>query len=362
VDDSGSAYRLHEGLVFPQERWLVRHGERLEDLIVQVLKTHGSPMHFSEIAAAIRKGNIKHQEISDHNIHSAMLRYDTVEIVQRGTYGLKVWGVGGYRSVSTAIEDLLDVHDLPMRRSDIIKRLAGEFSEQNISAALHSWGNRFLSIGEGFYDRPERWRKRSMPGLINLLPDALANLARYITTNNNCSYKLVLALVFIRGMDEKGTYYLPTLKERFLNFYLGRYRKGELVEAENVLVQRIGEMEPGEIRNKIIKEPLKNFLSSNFWHQKYSSLYIDEGLVSLLVTPEIHNLLLIILLKGIYEYFAMITPTSSKYPTIRAEVYIKKGEAVSCSSESTEEEIMNVSSENTLSITIKKKSRGKISL
>lgn len=288
VDDSGGAYRLHGELIFPHDCWLIRHGERIEDLIVHVLEKHGEPMHFSEIASAIRKENIKHREISDHNVHAAMMRYDSIEIIQRGTYGLKAWGAGGYRSVSTAIEELLDAHDFPMRRSDIIKQLAGEFSEQNISAALHNWSSRFESIGEGFYDRPERWRKRSVAEFIQMMPPPIAELARFVTTNNNCSYKLVLALVFIRGMDEKGAYYLPTLKERFYNFYLGRLKKGAVVEAENVLMRRISEVEGVEIRNKATKEPLKSFYNSTFWQQKYSSLYLQESLVALLSNPVVH--------------------------------------------------------------------------
>ena len=362
VSDFNGTYRIHDDLIFPQERWLAKHGERLEDIIVQVLENHGQPMHFTEIAAAIRKKNLKHQEISAHNVHAAMMRFDSIEIVQRGTYGLKAWDVGGYRSVSTAIDELLKANDLPMRRSEIIKRLTPEFSEQNISAALHNWSSRFVSIGEGFYDLPEKWRKRSVHGLIDRLPDALADFARFITTNNNCSYKLVLALVFIRGMDEKGAFYLPTLKERFFNFYLGRHKKGELVETENVLMHRIGELDANEIKNKSTKEPLKSFLHSNFWSQKYSSLYLHGILVELLANSAIHNLLLIIFLKGIDEYFTPITPPSSNYPMTGMSPTIKTGEDFSCFPDESTEELMDSSSEYTLSITIKKKSRGKISL
>ncbi|MBU0967624.1 MAG: hypothetical protein KKA54_14725 [Proteobacteria bacterium] len=362
VSAANSKFIFHDDVVFPSDRWLIRHGERLEDLIVHVLENHGKPIHFSEIGAAIRKENIKYREISDHNVHAAMMRYDTVEIVQRGIYGLKAWGVGGYRSVSTAIEDLLNAHDLPMRRSEIIKHLAGEYSEQNISAALHNCSNRFVSIGEGFYDQPERWRKRSLSGLIDLLPDALVNLARFITTNNNCSYKLVLALVFIRGMDEKGVFYLPTLKERFFNFYLGRQKKGELVEAAAVLMRRIGELGDNEIKNKAIKRPLESFLASGLWSQKYSSFYLHEDLVELLANAAVHSLLLIILLKGIDEYFTAIILPSSNYSKTSIGMDTRTGEPPPCLSDDSEEEIMNVSSESTLSITLKKKSWGKIPL
>lgn len=362
VDDSGGEYRLHGDLVFPQDRWLIRHGEKIEELIIHVLENKGKPMHFSEIAATIRKENIRHRGISDNNVHSAMMRYDSVEIIQRGAYGLKAWGAGRYRSVSMAIEDLLDTHDLPLRRSEIINTLAGEYSGGNISAALHTWGSRFVNIGEGFYDRPERWRQRSMSELIKLLPDALANLARFVTTNDNCSYKLVLALVFIRGMDDKGAYYLPILNERFFNFYLARHKRGEVVEAENVLMRRIGELNADEIRNKAIKEPMKSFLNSGFWSQKFSSLYLQESLIALLVNPAAHSLLLIILLKGIDDYFGMISPQLPLHKLTDAMVDVQTREQCQIALDLPEEENLKADRESTISISIKKKGRGKIAL
>lgn len=360
VNDSGGEYQLHGDLIFLKDRWLIRHGERLEDLIVHVLENNGKPMHFTEIAAVIRKENIKHREVADHSVHSAMMRYDSIEIVQRGTYGLKAWGSSGYQSVSTAIEELLDAHGLPMRRSEIVNQLGGAFSAGNISAALHNWHSRFVGIGEGFYDLPEKWRERSVTGLIELLPEALANLARFVTTNNNCSYKLVLALVFIRGMDDKGALYLPTLKERFFNFYLGRHKKGKVVEAENVLMRRIGELDAAEIRNKAIKEPMKSFLNSCFWSQKFSSLYLQESLVALLVNPVVHSLLLIAFLKGIDDYFAMVSPQLPFSAFTEAMVDAHTREPFRIAFNVPEEEPMSAHRESTISI--RKKGRSKITL
>ena len=362
IADSGGVYQLHGELIFPYGRWLIRHGERLEDLIIHVLENHGKPMHFSEIAGAIRKENIKYREISDHNVHSAMLRYDSIEIVRRGTYGLKAWGCGGYRSVSTAIEELLDSHDLPMRRRDIITHLQGEFSETNISAALHNWGNRFVSIGEGFYDRPERWRKRSVAEYIEMLPAPVAELARFVTTNNNCSYKMVLALVFFRGMDEKGSCYLPTLKERFYNFYLGRFKKGEVVEAEKVLMRRIGEIEPAEIRNKATVEPLKSFSNSAFWQRQNSSLYLREDLVALLSDPQNHNLLLITLLRAIADYFSVFSPPRSAYPVTGVNMMVRVCDSGNTMRENPVEAAPDDPGGSVATISIKKKGRNKISL
>jgi len=361
VADSSGAYRLHDVLIFPYERWLIRYGERLEDLIAYVLEDRGEPMPFREIGAAIRKENIKYREISDHNVHAAVMRYDSIEIIQRGTYGLKAWGAGGYRSVSTAIEELLGAHDLPMRRSEIIKQLEGEFSEQNISAALHNRSRRFESIGEGFYDRPERWRKRSVAGLIEMLSKPLTDLARFVTTNNNCSYKMVLALVFFRGMDDKGSFYLPSLKERFYNFYLSRQKKGEVVEAKNVIMRQIGELEAAGIINKTTKEPLKSFLNSGFWQLKRSSLYLKNDFVPILAEPGVQSLLLITLLKGVDDYFAVFVPQPDPYPIVGDKVVQETRDSFSKPGVSGAESLDSFD-DSVITISIKKKSRGKIAL
>ena len=44
-----------------------------------------------------------------------------------------------------------------------------------------------------------------------------------------------------------------TLKDRFYNFYLGRHKKGEIVEAENILMRRIGELSAAESEAKQLK-------------------------------------------------------------------------------------------------------------
>ena len=226
---------------------------------------------------------------------------------------------------------------------------------------MYNWGNRFVAIGEGIYDRAERWQERSLASLIELLPEALANLSRYLTNNNNCSYKLVLALVFIRGMDDRGTYHLPVLKDRFYNFYLGRHRKGEMVEDENILMQRIAELDAAEVKNKAIRRPLESLLVSGFWKQELSSLYLQKSLVVLLADPAVHDLLLITLLKGIDDYFTSITPPPL-YPPKEITVEMQTSKPDQSLYDGSEEGIMNTTGESTISIYIKKKNRGRITL
>jgi len=251
VNQGGDGLVLHGDVVLPYDRWLGKSCDDLGKVICHVLGNHGEPMHFREITAAIRQKNQNFSDISDHNVHAATMRYtDNIEIISRGTYGLKHWGLGGYRSISKAIEAVIDNYGLPVRAKFISNKLDGEFSQQHIHTALTSWKTRFQAIGGGFYDRPQNWQKRTCADLIHLLPEPVATFASYLVNRNNTSYKLVMAFIFIRSMDEYGTIYLSNLKQMFYNFYLSRHKKGLVVEVDAALMNRIGELPASEMKNK----------------------------------------------------------------------------------------------------------------
>ncbi|MEA3497194.1 MAG: sigma factor-like helix-turn-helix DNA-binding protein, partial [Bacteroidota bacterium] len=210
---------LREDVVLSRDKWLRKYCDSLDDVACYVLESHGKPMHFRDIAGGIRQENENFVEISDHNVHASIMRYSKIEIVDRGMYGLKLWGLGGYRSVTTAIEDFIKEEDLPQKRQDIINHLKGEFSEANITTSLTK-KTRFTNIGNGlFYDLPQNWQNRTCQELIRLLPEPVAEFARYLVGKNNTSYKLVMALIYIRSMDENETIPLYKLKEMFYRFY-----------------------------------------------------------------------------------------------------------------------------------------------
>lgn len=360
VNQSSDSLVLQGDVVLPYDRWLGKYCDNLEDVVCHVLEHHGEPMHFREIAAAIRRKNKNFSDTSDHNVHAAMMRYtDNIEIINRGTYGLKHWGLGGYRSISKAIEAVIDNHGLPVRVKHISKELDGEFPEQHIYTALTSWKTRFQSIGGGFYDRPQNWRKRTCTELIQLLPDQVAAFAHYLVSRNNTSYKLVMAFIFIRSMDEDGSIYLSNLKQMFYNFYLSRHKKGLIVEKEAALMQRIGEKPAGEVKNKASKEPLKSFLGSGFFHNfslNGGKIVLVDSLIVQLNNPAVKDLLLITILKAIDDYFKQLTPTTAQ--TIR-----ETGEGLTVAEpDITPQTTMGKPEPTAPTLHIKKKGRGKIKL
>ena len=171
----------------------------------------------------------------------------------------------------------------------------------------------------------------------------------------------MLAFVFIRGMDDKGGFYLPALKDRFFNYYLSRHKKGQVVEADNVLMSRIGELEVAEIKNRAVRRPCESFLLSGFWWQKHSTLYLQQKFAYLLADPMIHNQLLIILLKGIDDYYVALTSRSPFHTLTDTAEEVQTREPNRSEFDVQGDEFANSSSESAITI-FKKKGRGKIAL
>ncbi|MCI5210530.1 MAG: hypothetical protein D3910_17465, partial [Candidatus Electrothrix sp. ATG2] len=361
ISRSATSCVLHEDLILSRERWVERYSSGLEDILVQILEQKGEPLHFTEIAEAVRTRNLQHKDASDHSIHGALLRYDAMELTQRGTYGLKKWGMGGYRSVSTAIEEMIEEKGLPQKRADVIQHLDGEFSEGNLNTALcHE--TRFVQVGAGFYDTVEQWPKRSCDDLIDLLPDEETTaFARYLIGRNNSSYKLVMAFIFVRSMDDEGGIYLYKLKEMFYNFYLSRYKNGLVVEEENTVMSRIDQLPASEVQNKASKEPLKSFFNSSFFSLTSDNgrkLRCSEPLAVQLKNHITRNLMLILLLKAIDLYFQGMQQNELLESEKRARQQSGARENISPEESLTETETELGAS----SIAIKKKARGKIRL
>lgn len=362
VDQSNGQFVLYGDIVLSYDKWAFKYCENLEEIACHVLKSHGKAMHFSDLADIIRHENIKYSEISDHNLHAAIIRYNTIEIVARGTYALKSWGMAGYRSVSTAIDSFIDEKGLPQRRQDIIIYLGDEFNEGNITAALAK-ESRFKSMGDGFYDRINTWQQRSCLNLIDSLPHPVAEFARYLVgKKNHTSYKLVMAFVFIRSMDEEGSIYLSKLKDMFYNFYLSRHKKGLVVEVEGASMRLIGELSAEEIKYKVTLKPLKSFQDSGFFIQflqKTANLQLIEILVVELKIPSVRDLMLIVLLKAMDDYFEKIENLSKDQHSHGQHHNVEK---ISSPIEKEDQEAGTITSNARPTISIKKKKRDKIKL
>lgn len=95
----------------------------IKDYAYLVMRKHGSPMHFREVAEAI--GKTFGKKIHVATCHNELIKDERFVLVGRGMYGLKEWG---YRSgvVREVIGNILKEEGKALSREDIIDRVLKE--------------------------------------------------------------------------------------------------------------------------------------------------------------------------------------------------------------------------------------------
>ncbi|MDR0955776.1 MAG: hypothetical protein LBM73_01460 [Candidatus Nomurabacteria bacterium] len=105
-------------------KWPTVNPKNIRDKIFVVMSRHGKPMHFSEIAEAIRQQNFKRNHVTQQAIHNELIKDDRFILVGRGIYALGEWG---YKkgSIADIIADILR-KESPLHREEIVKRVLKE--------------------------------------------------------------------------------------------------------------------------------------------------------------------------------------------------------------------------------------------
>jgi len=102
--------------------WRDIRPKTINDKIYLVLKNHGKPMHFTEIANKINKISFDKKKANAATVHNELILDKKYVLVGRGLYGLNEWG---YKkgTVSDVIVDVLKEAGAPLDREEIIKRV-----------------------------------------------------------------------------------------------------------------------------------------------------------------------------------------------------------------------------------------------
>jgi predicted Zn-ribbon and HTH transcriptional regulator len=102
-------------------KWPEVNPKNIRDKIMVVMSEHGKPMHFSEIAAAIKAQDFKRNDVTQQAIHNELIKDSRFILVGRGLYGLSDWG---YRAgtLSEIITSILR-EESPLHREEIIRRV-----------------------------------------------------------------------------------------------------------------------------------------------------------------------------------------------------------------------------------------------
>jgi hypothetical protein len=94
----------------------------INDKIYLVLKNHGKPMHFAEIAEKINNIGFDHRKANPATVHNELILDKKYVLVGRGLYALKEWGYNKGTVVDVIVDILKDSRE-PLRREEIIERV-----------------------------------------------------------------------------------------------------------------------------------------------------------------------------------------------------------------------------------------------
>lgn len=103
-------------------KWPSVNPKNIRDKIYVVLQDNTKPMHFSEIAKAIKNSDFKRKNVTTQAIHNELIKDKRFVLIGRGIYALAEWG---YKkgTVSDIISDILKKEGAPLHRDEIVKRV-----------------------------------------------------------------------------------------------------------------------------------------------------------------------------------------------------------------------------------------------
>jgi hypothetical protein len=103
-------------------KWPTVNPKNIRDKIYVILSDHGKPLHFSEIADAIKDSNFKRRDVTTQAIHNELIKDKRFVLIGRGIYALNDWGFSR-GTVSDIIADILKDAGEPLHRDEIVKRV-----------------------------------------------------------------------------------------------------------------------------------------------------------------------------------------------------------------------------------------------
>lgn len=101
--------------------WREVKPKTINDKIFLILKNHGQPLHFADIAGKINEIGFDHKKANPATVHNELILDKKYVLVGRGLYGLKDWGYE-QGTVADVIKEILTQAAGPLTREEIIKK------------------------------------------------------------------------------------------------------------------------------------------------------------------------------------------------------------------------------------------------
>lgn len=132
-------------------KWPTVNPKNIRDKIYVILSDAGKPMHFSDIAGAIKGSDFKRKDVTTQAIHNELIKDGRFVLIGRGIYALKEWGFQK-GTVADIISDILKKEGGPLHRDEIVKRVLKHRQVKETTILLNLQGkSRFKRVAKATY-------------------------------------------------------------------------------------------------------------------------------------------------------------------------------------------------------------------
>ena len=136
-------------------KWPTVNPKNIRDKIYVVLEEKREPMHFEEIAEAIKGSDFRRKNVTIQAIHNELIKDSRFVLIGRGIYALDSWG---YKkgTVSETISDVLKQAKKPLSREQIVKRVLALRKVKETTILLNLQNKKlFKKVDKNSYTRAE---------------------------------------------------------------------------------------------------------------------------------------------------------------------------------------------------------------
>jgi predicted Zn-ribbon and HTH transcriptional regulator len=132
-------------------KWPTVNPKNIRDKIYVILHVNGKPLHFNEIAKAIKGSEFKRKDVTTQAIHNELIKDSRFVLIGRGIYALKEWGYAK-GTVADIITDVLKKADEPLHRDEIVKRVLKSRQVKETTILLNLQGKtQFKRVAKATY-------------------------------------------------------------------------------------------------------------------------------------------------------------------------------------------------------------------
>lgn len=103
-------------------KWPTVNPKNIRDKIYVILAENKQPLHFSDIAKAIKDSSFKRKDVTTQAIHNELIKDKRFVLIGRGIYALDNWGYSKGTVADIISSVLIDAGE-PLHRDEIVKRV-----------------------------------------------------------------------------------------------------------------------------------------------------------------------------------------------------------------------------------------------